>query len=157
MNAKLCERRKKPLSDLAASTRHSPEPSERGGNQDHWGRFSPRPDVPLEEPLMVAPVQKAGAPLPLPGILSKHRFSVAKRRWNSTTWKLSIFLLTSFCPKAPEKEWQGVLLGPLEPHFFSSAQPWLSSVSQSRREELDKYQHHPLVGGGSRGKWRQYI
>lgn len=34
------------LSDLAASTGHSPEPSERGCNRDQWGRCFLCPDVP---------------------------------------------------------------------------------------------------------------
>lgn len=32
--------------------------------------------------------------LPLPGTLSRHQFSLVKRRWTRTTWKLHIFLLT---------------------------------------------------------------
>ena len=36
MNVRLCEGWKKPLSDLDASTEHSPEPSKSGWNPGHW-------------------------------------------------------------------------------------------------------------------------
>ena len=35
-NVRLCEGSKKPLSDLDASTEHSPEPSKSGWNPGHW-------------------------------------------------------------------------------------------------------------------------
>lgn len=52
MNAEPWEGRKEPLSDLAASTRHSLEPGECGWNRDHWTSL-PR-CAPLDTLLMTA-------------------------------------------------------------------------------------------------------